>query len=201
MPNKFSKEVLDYTKKLDFSISKQEIRKRRDIRKTLTFTIDPTDAKDFDDALSFKKLNNGNYQVGIHIADVSHYVKKGSILDKEAYERATSVYLVDRVVPMLPEILSNKVCSLRPNEEKLTFSAIFEINKKNEILKEWFGRTIIESNERLSYEEAQYVIEKEINKIPKEISITNKEKKINNEVKEAIICLLYTSDAAEKVRV
>ena len=201
LPNKFSKEVLDYTKKLDFSISKQEIRKRRDIRNTLTFTIDPTDAKDFDDALSFKKLNNGNYQVGIHIADVSHYVKKGSILDKEAYERATSVYLVDRVVPMLPEILSNKVCSLRPNEEKLTFSAIFEINKKNEILKEWFGRTIIESNERLSYEEAQYVIEKEINKIPKEISITNKEKKINNEVKEAIIILNTLSKELRKKRI
>ena len=201
LPYKFSKEVLDFTKKIDFSISKEEIRKRRDIRNTLTFTIDPTDAKDFDDALSFKKLNNGNYEIGIHIADVSHYVKKGTILDKEAYERATSVYLVDRVVPMLPEILSNKVCSLRPNEEKLTFSAIFEINKKNEIIKQWFGRTIIESNERLSYEEAQYVIERKINKIPKEISITNKEKEINKEVKEAIIILNSLSKVLREKRI
>merc|ERR1712065_122142 len=107
-----------------------------------TFTIDPKDAKDFDDALSFKILENGNFEIGIHIADVSHYMKENTLLDQEAYNRATSVYLVDRVVPMLPEVLSNGVCSLRPNEEKLTFSAIFEMNEKAQIIKQWFGRTI-----------------------------------------------------------
>ena len=116
--------------KLDTSITKEEIAKRRDMRKTLTFTIDPKDAKDFDDALSFEILDNGLYEIGIHIADVSHYLQEGTILDDEAYERATSVYLVDRVVPMLPEILSNNACSLRPHEEKYTFSAVFQINDK-----------------------------------------------------------------------
>ena len=134
LPYEFPKEVEDYANQLDTSIQPAEIKKRRDMREVLTFTIDPKDAKDFDDALSFQKLKNGNYEIGIHIADVSHYVKPGTILDDEAYERATSVYLVDRVVPMLPEILSNNACSLRPNEEKYTFSSVFEMNSKAEVV-------------------------------------------------------------------
>ncbi len=129
------------------------------MRADLTFTIDPKDAKDFDDALSFTVLENGNYEIGIHIADVSHYLEPKSILDKEAFDRATSVYLVDRVVPMLPEILSNGVCSLRPQEEKLTFSAVFELDKKATIVNQWFGRTVTYSDARFAYEEAQYLIE------------------------------------------
>lgn len=133
--------------------------KRRDMRNTLTMTIDPVDAKDFDDALSFEKLENGNYQIGIHIADVSHYVREGDIIDKEAQERGTSIYLVDRVIPMLPEVLSNDLCSLRPNEDRLAFSAVFEINPRAEIKNEWYGQTIIHSNRRFSYEEAQEVLD------------------------------------------
>ena len=129
------------------------------MRKDLTFTIDPKDAKDFDDALSFKILDNGLYEIGIHIADVSHYLQEGTILDEEAYERATSVYLVDRVFPMLPEVLSNNACSLRPHEEKLTFSAVFQMNDKCEIKNEWFGRTVTYSDARFAYEEAQAIIE------------------------------------------
>ncbi len=141
------------------TVSEEEIKGRRDFRDTLTFTIDPADAKDFDDAISFKKLPNGNYEIGVHIADVSHYVKPNTELDKEAYERATSVYLVDRVIPMLPERLSNGVCSLRPNEDKLCFAAVFELDEQANILSQWFGRTAIHSNRRFSYEEAQEVIE------------------------------------------
>jgi len=140
-------------------IPKDEIKKRRDFRNTTTFTIDPVDAKDFDDALSIKPLKNGNWEIGIHIADVTHYVKTNSIIEAEARDRATSVYLVDRVVPMLPERLSNGVCSLRPNEEKLCFSAVFELTENAEIKKEWFGKTIIYSNRRFTYEEAQEIIE------------------------------------------
>ncbi|MEJ5995346.1 ribonuclease R [Pedobacter sp. Du54] len=141
------------------TVSEEEIKGRKDFRNTLTFTIDPADAKDFDDAISFKKLPNGNYEIGVHIADVSHYVKPKTELDKEAYERATSVYLVDRVIPMLPERLSNGVCSLRPNEDKLCFAAVFELDEQANILSQWFGRTAIHSNRRFSYEEAQEVIE------------------------------------------
>ena len=160
LPYDFPPEVEEFVNSLPLEISKKDIEERRDMRKTLTFTIDPHDAKDFDDALSFEVLDNGNVEVGIHIADVSHYVTPNSILDKEAYDRATSVYLVDRVVPMLPEILSNKVCSLRPNEDKLCFSAVFELNDKAEVQKQWFGRTVIHSDRRFTYEEAQEVIEK-----------------------------------------
>ena len=142
------------------------------MRNVLTFTIDPKDAKDFDDALSFTKLENGNYEIGIHIADVSHYVQPKTELDKEAYNRATSVYLVDRVVPMLPEMLSNGVCSLRPNEEKLTFSAVFKINEKSEIVDQWFGRTVTYSDKRFSYEEAQAIIETQKNIVPENVSLT-----------------------------
>lgn len=140
-------------------VSEAEIKGRRDFRNTVTFTIDPADAKDFDDAISFKVLENGNFEVGVHIADVSHYVRPNSDLDKEAYSRATSVYLVDRVIPMLPERLSNGVCSLRPNEDKLCFAAVFELDDKANIITEWFGRTVIHSDRRFSYEEAQEVIE------------------------------------------
>ncbi|MCR5424330.1 MAG: ribonuclease R [Bacteroidales bacterium] len=132
---------------------------RRDFRKVTTFTIDPSDAKDFDDALSFQRLPDGNVEVGVHIADVSHYVKPGTQLDREAYERGTSVYLVDRTIPMLPEVLCNNVCSLRQDEDKLCFSAVFEMNDKAEVLKQWFGKSVIRSNRRLSYEEAQAIIE------------------------------------------
>lgn len=159
LPYKFPEEVEEEANKIDTQISAEEVTRRRDMREVLTFTIDPKDAKDFDDALSFNVLSNGNYEIGIHIADVSHYVIPGTKLDKEAYNRATSVYLVDRVVPMLPEILSNNVCSLRPNEDKLTFSAVFEINDKAEVLKQWFGRTVIHSDKRFTYEEAQEIIE------------------------------------------
>jgi len=160
LPYKFPDGVEDYASDIPIEISEEEIAKRRDMRKDLTFTIDPKDAKDFDDALSFKVLENGNYEVGIHIADVTHYVKEDTILDQEAYERGTSVYLVDRVVPMLPEILSNNVCSLRPNEEKLTFSVVFEMDEKAHIVKQWFGKTVILSDQRFAYEDAQAIIEK-----------------------------------------
>ncbi|ATA89404.1 ribonuclease R [Capnocytophaga stomatis] len=164
LPYAFPEEVEAFAKQLDTSITAEEIAKRRDMRDVLTFTIDPKDAKDFDDALSFEILENGNYEIGVHIADVSHYVQEGTILDEEAYNRATSVYLVDRVVPMLPEVLSNFACSLRPNEEKYTFSAVFEMNKKAEILNTWLGRTVIKSDHRLTYEEAQEIIETEGNR-------------------------------------
>jgi len=159
LPADFPVEVEVYAQKIDTSIQESEIAKRRDMRDTLTFTIDPKDAKDFDDALSFKKLENGNYEIGIHIADVSYYLEEGTILDDEAYQRATSVYLVDRVVPMLPEVLSNFACSLRPNEEKYTFSAIFEVSENAQVINQWFGRTVIYSDQRFAYEEAQYIIE------------------------------------------
>jgi ribonuclease R len=148
LPYKFSEEVEAYAEKIPEGISPQEIARRRDFRKAPTFTIDPADAKDFDDALSLQPLPNGLWEVGIHIADVSHYVKTKTILDSEAFDRATSVYLVDRVVPMLPEKLSNGVCSLRPHEDKLTFSAVFKMNEAGEVLDEWFGRTVIHSDRR-----------------------------------------------------
>ena len=150
-------------------ISKEEIAKRRDFRSILTFTIDPADAKDFDDAISFRTLKNNNIEVGVHIADVSHYVDPGSALDKEAFERGTSVYLVDRVIPMLPERLSNGVCSLRPNEDKLCFSAVFELDNDANVIEQWFGKTIIHSDTRFSYEQAQEVIEKKAGKHSAEI--------------------------------
>ena len=157
LPYDFPIEVEVFAQKIDTSIKESEIAKRRDMRDTLTYTIDPRDAKDFDDALSFKKLDNGNYEIGIHIADVSHYLQEGTILDDEAFNSGTSVYLVDRVVPMLPEVLSNFACSLRPNEEKYTFSAIFEIDAKATVINQWFGRTVINSDQRFSYEEAQVI--------------------------------------------
>ena len=158
-PLSFPAAVEQEANEIPETVSEDEIKGRKDFRNTVTFTIDPADAKDFDDAISFKKLPNGNYEIGVHIADVSHYVKPKTNLDKEAYERATSVYLVDRVIPMLPERLSNGVCSLRPNEDKLCFAAVFELDEQANLLSQWFGRTAIHSNRRFSYEEAQEVIE------------------------------------------
>ncbi|MDD4107224.1 MAG: ribonuclease R [Prolixibacteraceae bacterium] len=159
LPRKFSGSVESAAAKIGFEIPAEEYKVRRDFRQIVTFTIDPEDAKDFDDALSFRKLQNGNLEVGIHIADVTHYVRPGTILDEEAQNRGTSVYLVDRVVPMLPERLSNGVCSLVPNEDKLCFSVVLEIDSNLNIVKEWFGKTVINSNRRFSYEEAQKIIE------------------------------------------
>ncbi|MBT8237435.1 MAG: ribonuclease R, partial [Croceitalea sp.] len=187
LPYEFPYEVEQFANNIDTSIKKEEILKRRDMREVLTFTIDPKDAKDFDDALSFQNLENGNYEIGVHIADVSHYVKPNTILEEEGYNRATSVYLVDRVVPMLPEVLSNNACSLRPNEEKYTFSAIFEIDKNAQVKNQWFGRTVINSNERFAYEEAQHIIETEQNKIPKNVSIRDGAYNVSNEVVEAVL--------------
>jgi len=158
-PLAFPAEVEHEAESITEYITPKEIAKRRDYRNVTTFTIDPFDAKDFDDALSFKILENGNYEVGVHIADVSHYIIPDSALDKEAFERGTSVYLVDRVIPMLPERLSNGLCSLRPNEDKLCFAAIFELDERANIINEWFGKTVIHSNRRFAYEEVQQVIE------------------------------------------
>ncbi len=160
LPAVFDETVVNEAGKIPRNIRKKDRQSRRDMRKVLTFTIDPADAKDFDDALSFEILDNGNFRIGIHIADVSHYVKPGSLIDREAYRRGTSVYLVDRVVPMLPEVLSNDLCSLRPGEEKLTFSAVFEIDRHARVLNQWFGRTVIFSDRRFTYEEVQDILEK-----------------------------------------
>ena len=156
---KFPDEVLSQAEMVGMDLDPEEVAKRRDFRDITTFTIDPVDAKDFDDALSYKVLPNGNIEVGVHIADVSHYVTAGSPMDVEALKRSNSVYLVDRVVPMLPEQLSNMACSLRPHEDKFSFSAVFEISEDGEIHNEWFGKTVIHSNRRFSYEEAQEIIE------------------------------------------
>jgi ribonuclease R len=159
LPYHFSEEVEKDAEKIATVISKKDISSRRDFRQVPTFTIDPADAKDFDDALSLKKLDNGNWEVGVHIADVTHYIKTDSLLEEEAKQRATSIYLVDRVVPMLPERISNHICSLNPAEDKLTYSAVFELNDKSDVITEWFGRTIINSDKRFSYNEAQKVID------------------------------------------
>ena len=158
-PLVFEKAVLDEADKLSDTITREELKKRKDYRDILTFTIDPVDAKDFDDAISIRNLDNGNYEIGVHIADVSHFVKPDSILDKSAYERATSVYLPDRVNPMLPEKISNELCSLRPLEDKYTFSVVFQVTNRGEIKHKWIGRTIIQSKHRFTYEDVQTIIE------------------------------------------
>jgi ribonuclease R len=168
-PLSFAKEVEHESEEISDTITPDEISRRRDFRDVLTFTIDPFDAKDFDDALSFKKLDNGNYEVGIHIADVSHYIQPDSALDKEALDRATSVYLVDRVIPMLPERLSNGLCSLRPKEDKLCFAAVFELDEEAHVVKEWFGKTVIHSDRRFTYEEVQQIIEDKAGEFTDEI--------------------------------
>ena len=159
LPYRFEPEVEQAAEKISDAITQKDLAGRRDFRGVTTFTIDPTDAKDYDDALSYRKLENGNIEVGIHIADVTHYVTPGSVLDKEAFARGTSVYLVDRTIPMLPEKLSNRLCSLRPHEDKLTFSAVFEMNAKAKVIGQWFGRTVINSDYRFDYEQAQQIIE------------------------------------------
>lgn len=159
LPYHFTDEVEEDAEKIQGQITEEDISARKDFRRIPTFTIDPADARDFDDALSLRQLENGNWEVGVHIADVTHYVKQGSLTEEEARQRATSVYLVDRVVPMLPERLSNNICSLNPAEDKLTYSAVFEMDEKSEVIGEWFGRTIINSDKRFSYQEAQMVID------------------------------------------
>ncbi|OSZ79784.1 ribonuclease R [Chitinophagaceae bacterium IBVUCB2] len=182
----FSDEALEVAARIPDTISSDEIKKRKDIRDVLTITIDPVDAKDFDDAISFRKLKNGNYEVGIHIADVSHYLEPDNELDKEAYQRATSVYLPDRVNPMLPEHISNFLCSLRPKEDKLTFSAIFQLTPKAEVKQYWLGKTVIHSDHRFTYEEVQETIEKKAGLYAEEVLILNdiaqrfRKKRFNN---------------------
>lgn len=173
LPYEFPDYVFQEAEKISVEIAPQEIKKRRDFREVTTFTIDPHDAKDFDDALSIRQLQNGNWEIGIHIADVTHYLETGSILDKEAYKRATSVYLVDRTIPMLPEKLSNNLCSLRPHEDKLTFSAVFELDHEAKIIDQWFGRTIIHSDKRFAYEDVQEIIEKGEGEYSDEIKVLN----------------------------
>ena len=172
-PLEFPDEALEEAARMPDVISEKEIAKRRDFRNTLTFTIDPVDAKDFDDAISIRILKNGNYEIGVHIADVSHYVQPGTALDNIAYEKATSVYLPDRVNPMLPEHISNVLCSLRPHEDKLTFSAVFQMSPKGQVKQHWIGRTIIHSDHRFSYEEVQEIIEKEAGQYLDEIILLN----------------------------
>ncbi len=186
LPYDFPEDVIKASQKIDSKITTEDYKKRRDFRSIFTLTIDPKDAKDFDDALSFEVLENDLVRVGVHIADVSHYVRPDTLIDEEAYDRATSVYLVDRVVPMLPEVLSNELCSLRPEEEKLCFSAVFDLNKKAEVVDQWFGKTVIYSQLRLAYEEAQHIIETGDVTIPKDISITNAPRNIGKEGLEAI---------------
>lgn len=188
LPINFPEEVEVLAAAIPIEIEAAEIKKRRDVRDTLTFTIDPHDAKDFDDALSFQKINETIFEVGIHIADVSHYVKPGTVLEEEAFKRATSVYLVDRTIPMLPEKLSNNLCSLRPNEDKLVFSAIFEMDIHGTIHKEWFGRCIMHSDKRFSYEQAQEVLESDESNLPEGVS---------EELKR---CLLLLNQTAKNLR-
>ena len=180
LPYRFESEVANAADQISEEITAEDLRERRDFRKTLTFTIDPADAKDFDDAISFRKLENGNYEIGVHIADVTHYVRPGSVVDKEAEARGTSVYLVDRTVPMLPEKLCNKLCSLRPHEEKLTFSAVFEMTPLGRVAGQWFGKTVIYSDFRFAYEEAQAIIEAG----PKTVH-----EGVTEEIKDAILIL------------
>ena len=172
-PLEFPKDVEKEAGKISDKISSSEIKRRRDFRDVFTITIDPKDAKDFDDAISYRRLPNGHHEVGVHIADVSNYVKPGSAIDREAQERGTSVYLVDRTIPMLPEKLCNNVCSLRPDEEKLTFSTVFEMNDKAEIINHWIGKTVIKSNRRFAYEEVQTMIEGGDGDFKEEILILN----------------------------
>ncbi len=172
-PLQFPDDALEVAARIPDIIPNDEIKKRNDVREIFTITIDPVDAKDFDDAISFRKLKTGNYEIGIHIADVSHYVEPDNALDKEAYHRATSVYLPDRVNPMLPEHISNVLCSLRPNEDKLTFSAIFQITPKGDIKQYWLGKTVIHSNHRFTYEEVQEIIENKAGLYAEEVLILN----------------------------
>ncbi len=192
LPYRFTPEVENAADAIPEEITEKDLKGRKDFRKILTFTIDPTDAKDFDDALSLRKLDNGNFEVGVHIADVSYYVKPGTLMDQEAQARGTSVYLVDRTVPMLPEKLSNKLCSLRPNEDKLTFSAVFEITPDANVVDRWFGRTVICSDYRFDYEGAQRIIETE-GKEPEDPAVTQ-------EIRDAVLELNKLASILRKRR-
>ena len=187
LPYFFSKSIENEAKNISNKTQKEEI--RIDLRNDLTFTIDPEDAKDFDDALSYKKLKNNNTEIGIHIADVTHYVQENTSIDDEARKRGTSVYLSDRVVPMLPETLSNDLCSLNPNEDKNVFSVLVEIDKENNIKNTTFTKSKINSNERMSYEEAQYVLVNNKKDLPAEVTISKNKRSLSNELKEALLCL------------
>ena len=189
LPYQFPEAVERAAAQIDQRITPEEIKKRRDFRDVLTFTIDPKTAKDFDDALSFKVIDDDLFEVGIHIADVSHYVQPGGVLDEEALSRATSVYLVDRVVPMLPEVLSNGVCSLRPHEEKYTFSAVFDITRKGRIKKEWFGKTVIYSDHRFAYEEAQDIIETKTAIVSEKNALSGESYSVDNATFNALLTL------------
>lgn len=173
LPFRFPQQVSHEAERINGEITEEEIRRRKDFRDVLTFTIDPEDAKDFDDAISFRKLDHGHIEIGVHIADVTHYVKPGTVLDEDAFDRATSVYLVDRTVPMLPERLSNELCSLRPDETKLTLAAVFEMDRHGKVHKEWYGRTVIHSDHRFTYEQAQEVLEKGEGKFGEELILLN----------------------------
>ena len=190
LPYRFESAVANAADSISEDITAEDIKGRRDFRDILTFTIDPADAKDFDDALSFRKLENGNYEVGVHIADVTHYVRPGSIVDEEARSRGTSVYLVDRTVPMLPEKLCNKLCSLRPNEEKLTFSAVFEITPLGRVVDQWFGKTIIYSDHRFAYEDAQKIID----------APTEAHEEVPTDIKDAVLTLHALATKLRKKR-
>lgn len=187
----FPQDVIAEAEHVGIELDEAEIARRRDMRAVTTFTIDPVDAKDFDDALSFQRLENGRLEIGIHIADVSHYVQPGTAMDREALNRSNSVYLVDRVVPMLPEQLSNFACSLRPNEDKYSFSAVFEMDEEGKVYKQWFGKTAIHSNRRFSYEEAQEIIEGKAGDFKDEILILDKIAKIlrNNRIKKGALSI------------
>ena len=197
LPYVFPKGVDEEAKRLNKEIDEKELKRRRDFRKETTITIDPVNAKDFDDALSLKIINEDLFEIGIHIADVSHYLKEDSLMEKEAYERGTSVYLVDRVVPMLPEKLSNELCSLRENEEKFTFSTVFQMNNKCKVLNEWYGKTVIKSDKRFSYEEVNYILQKQTKTINKDISLLKENSVISEALYEALVIL---NNLAKKLR-
>ena len=197
LPYVFPKGVDDEAEQLKKEIDKKELKRRRDFRKVTTITIDPVNAKDFDDALSLKIIEEDLFEIGIHIADVSHYLKESSLMEKEAYERGTSVYLVDRVVPMLPEKLSNELCSLIEKEEKYTFSAVFQMNNKSEVLNEWYGKTVIKSDKRFSYEEVNHILQKQTKTIEKEISLKKENYMISEDLYEVIIIF---NNLAKKLR-
>ena len=187
LPYFFSNKIENEAKEI--AKTNEKDKGRVDRKDVLTFTIDPADAKDFDDALSFKKTKENNFEVGVHIADVTHYLKENTLLDKEASSRATSVYLSDRVVPMLPEILSNDLCSLNPNEDKNVFSVVVEFNSKFDIVKTNFSKSLINSDERMSYEEAQFILKNKKQELPFSVTITGKNKKVKKEIKEALLTL------------
>ena len=200
LPYEFPNVVVEEASYFSAEIDKREIKKRKDFRKSLTFTIDPKTAKDFDDAISFKNLGEGKIEIGIHIADVSHYVQPNTKLDAESYDRATSVYLVDRVVPMLPEVLSNELCSLRPQEEKLTFSAVFILNETGKVLNEWYGRTLIFSDYRFTYEEAQCMLDTDQPEVSELASLTGKKYMVSEKVFNAIKSLDHHAKLLRKKR-